>query len=235
MIFLDVPGYGIFESEQGLRVGRDPEWADLVLDRDFVSRRHLEIFPDTAGYRVWDLGSQNGTSVNGRRVGASGQALQLDDLIQIGDVLEMKVVSFEPPPRGTRTTVIRGESAKLKIELHPDQFVVDYECRMGALRDTMPYQLGLALCLLAVYQRDKMGPVPDTDLRAFVWRGDQDQQEHGDINRLLSRLRQWFSQRGVEAPTIVRPKRAGATRLLVPAAALVLEPEGWWHRFLDRD
>ncbi len=233
MIVLDVPGHGIFESEHGLRVGRDPEWADLVLDRDFVSRRHFEIFPDGDGYRLWDLGSQNGTDVNRRRVGAAGQALSIGDRIQIGDVLEIAVVSFEPPPRGTRTTVIRGESAKLRIELHPDQFVVEYESRVGSLRDSMPYQLGLALCLLAVYQRDKMGPVPDTDLRSFVWRGDRDQQEHGDINRLLSRLRQWFHQRAVEPPTIVRPKRAGSTRLLVPAASLILEPEGWWHRFLE--
>lgn len=221
-------------AQHGLRVGRDPEWADLVIDKSFVSRRHMEIIPDGPGYRVWDLGSQNGTSVNARGVGASGQALHPGDVITIGDVLELHISAMTPPPMEAATTVARPDSTQLKIELHPDLFVVDYQHKGVGIRDTIPYQLGLALSILAVYHRDRRGPVPDADLRSIVWRGDKKQQEHGDINRLWARLRQWFQQRGIEAPVIVRPKRAGSSRLLLPASSVTLDPEDWLYRFIER-
>ena len=63
-------------------IGRDPG-NDLVLDSPIVSRRHaeLEVRDDATVWR--DLGSANGTAVNGRVI--SEQTLRDGDIIRIGD------------------------------------------------------------------------------------------------------------------------------------------------------
>jgi DNA-binding NtrC family response regulator len=42
--------------------------ADVVLADDAVSRRHCTVVPDAAGFRVTDMGSSNGTFVEGMRI-----------------------------------------------------------------------------------------------------------------------------------------------------------------------
>ena len=54
-------------GEQTLAIGRMPE-CNIVLADPNVSRRHAEIRPKGVGYVVVDLGSTNGTRVNGVRV-----------------------------------------------------------------------------------------------------------------------------------------------------------------------
>jgi ABC transport system ATP-binding/permease protein len=65
-----------------LRIGRAPD-NDLVVDDLLVSRYHAELrgTPD-GGYEITDLGTQNGTYVNGRRV--SAQTLTDNDTVGIG-------------------------------------------------------------------------------------------------------------------------------------------------------
>ncbi len=63
-------------------VGRDPA-CDLVLHDPRVSRRHLEIAPAGAALRFRDLGSSNGTTLNG--VAASGGDIGLGDVLVLGD------------------------------------------------------------------------------------------------------------------------------------------------------
>ena len=67
---------GVLELPTGRRVvlgdfvvtiGRMPE-STITLDDTNVSRNHAEIRPSDSGYLVVDLGSTNGTKVNGRRV-----------------------------------------------------------------------------------------------------------------------------------------------------------------------
>jgi len=48
-------------------VGRAPG-ADFIVDDNLVSRRHARIYREGDGYVVEDLGSRNGTVVNGKRV-----------------------------------------------------------------------------------------------------------------------------------------------------------------------
>ena len=48
-------------------VGRHPE-SDIFLDDITVSRRHVEFRREATGFRVHDVGSLNGTYVNGDRV-----------------------------------------------------------------------------------------------------------------------------------------------------------------------
>ena len=62
-------------------VGRSPD-SDVFLDDVTVSREHAVIFNDSAGVRVEDKSSLNGTFVNGERVERS--ELVDGDTLQIG-------------------------------------------------------------------------------------------------------------------------------------------------------
>jgi ABC-2 type transport system ATP-binding protein len=86
-------------------VGRDPGVADVVLDQDTeVSRRHASFSLAGAGLTVQDLGSTNGTFVNGQRLGQDAVTLSTGDRVEIGDtVIEIRlagetVVEPEPAP-----------------------------------------------------------------------------------------------------------------------------------------
>ncbi len=64
-----------------LLIGRAGE-ADIWLDEEGVSRKHARIFHDGSNIEVADLGSRNGTWVNGNRI--TQARLNESDLIQIG-------------------------------------------------------------------------------------------------------------------------------------------------------
>ncbi len=65
-------------------IGRSPG-ADIVIGDDFVSGKHARVSPRGAEAVLEDLGSTNGTLLNGQRVTAS-QSLRPGDVIDIGAV-----------------------------------------------------------------------------------------------------------------------------------------------------
>jgi ABC-type multidrug transport system ATPase subunit/pSer/pThr/pTyr-binding forkhead associated (FHA) protein len=69
-------------GRSALRIGRDPQ-NDLVLSDLLVSRRHAEFHAGPAGAQIVDLGSNNGTYVNGRRIQGRA-ALAEGDVVGIG-------------------------------------------------------------------------------------------------------------------------------------------------------
>ncbi|HVS37034.1 MAG TPA: HD domain-containing phosphohydrolase [Gemmataceae bacterium] len=74
-----------WEASELLRVGRlDP--LEIVLDDSSVSRYHAELKVTERGWRVRDLGSTNGTRLNGVRLGNGQWPLRSKDLLQFGEV-----------------------------------------------------------------------------------------------------------------------------------------------------
>ena len=71
-------------ADTAIEIGRGSN-AGLVLDADSVSRRHAKIEPMDGGYRLLDLGSTNGTYVNGIRL--KDHILKDGDRVQIGKAL----------------------------------------------------------------------------------------------------------------------------------------------------
>lgn len=68
-----------------VRVGRLPG-SEMVLDNYSVSRRHAEIRFTHQGWQVRDLGSRNGTYLNGVRLTAGEWAVKAGDVLRFGKV-----------------------------------------------------------------------------------------------------------------------------------------------------
>jgi hypothetical protein len=66
-----------------LILGREHGSADLVLDDPGVSRRHARVLPENGGVILEDLGSSNGTYVNGERITGPVE-LGAGDEVQLG-------------------------------------------------------------------------------------------------------------------------------------------------------
>jgi hypothetical protein len=77
--------------DAGYMLGRHAD-CDLVLDDDSVSRRHASLTCDSEGWLIRDLGSRNGTHVNGWRV-AEAHVFDGDELL-----LGRTRLRFRAPP-----------------------------------------------------------------------------------------------------------------------------------------
>jgi Inner membrane component of T3SS, cytoplasmic domain/Domain of unknown function (DUF4389) len=89
---LDVEGAAV--------IGRDPASAALVLADPEASRRHASLIPEGQSLNVEDLGSTNGTFVNGERL-VGARVLVPGDRLRVGTtVLEVALVSGAGVPAG---------------------------------------------------------------------------------------------------------------------------------------
>jgi hypothetical protein len=73
----------LLEDGESVVVGRDPG-AGLVVDDARISRRHAQLEARAGSWALHDLGSKNGTSVNG--LSAAGQVLASGDWLSFGGV-----------------------------------------------------------------------------------------------------------------------------------------------------
>jgi DNA-binding NtrC family response regulator len=79
----DDKGHSFAVNEQGTRVGKSPE-NDVVLDHPTVSRNHLTLRRQGDRFLVKDLGSTNGTFIDGAQVREA--FLRPGALLEVGDV-----------------------------------------------------------------------------------------------------------------------------------------------------
>lgn len=77
-----------------MTIGRSSD-CDIVLPKRQVSRYHAEIERGDGGYLLRDLGSKNGTFVNGQEVGGEPHRLQDGDEIQIALYVKMGFVGAD--------------------------------------------------------------------------------------------------------------------------------------------
>ena len=110
----DVEGTA-WEGDSLLRIGRHAT-VEVVIDDNSVSRRHAELRWTPQGWRIRDLGSTNGTFLNGDRIEAGDQPLKPHDIIRCGNVaLAVEALEngraedhFAPPENMTVETFTSG-------------------------------------------------------------------------------------------------------------------------------
>jgi transcriptional regulator with GAF, ATPase, and Fis domain len=147
-LFVKVPdGEKVYDFDrEEVVLGRDAG-ADVRLDDRKLSRRHCRVYRGPDGWRVADLGSRNGTSVNG--------VLVLDDALKDGDRIDLGRTSLtvafpreaaerSPPPavrpalaaRGARPP--RGETAELRHEVRALHHLVALDAKIAELVEEDP-------------------------------------------------------------------------------------------------
>ncbi|MEX1094463.1 MAG: SpoIIE family protein phosphatase [Planctomycetales bacterium] len=109
-----------FDLEDGETViGRHPE-CGIQVASNMVSRKHARVFRDGDGFYVEDLGSGNGTFVNGNRI-SEPTRLDHEDRIKLGPVL----LRFEAPAAAAaaagRTQFLAGDEADDDDFFHDDE------------------------------------------------------------------------------------------------------------------
>ncbi len=76
-VALRVPGASIAASD-GAVVGRNPAHSDFIINHPEVSRRQFRLFTDEGVLMIEDLGSTNGTTVDGKPLGGGEKAILTD-------------------------------------------------------------------------------------------------------------------------------------------------------------
>jgi len=88
-------------------IGRYPP-ADLVILKDRISRQHAQIAYRDFGYYVIDLGSRNGTFINGRPLDQTPTRLSDGDEIVFGGAVSFRFFDLEETTHGPRLGRLQG-------------------------------------------------------------------------------------------------------------------------------
>jgi hypothetical protein len=101
--------------EHTVTIGREPI-NDIVMNDAEVSRRHTRISFRDGGYFAEDLGSTNGTFVNGRRL-TGPTPLHHGDIIDLGDSISFTF--HDPASAGMGATIIDSGQPMARTEYVP--------------------------------------------------------------------------------------------------------------------
>jgi FHA domain len=91
------------DSDRVQTIGRSAD-CDLVVSDPTVSRRHAQLRPRPQGWELADLGSTNGTRLNGWRLGVA-QALRPGDVVTFGG---MSFAVVDAPLQSSLETAAAG-------------------------------------------------------------------------------------------------------------------------------
>jgi sigma-B regulation protein RsbU (phosphoserine phosphatase) len=109
LLLKDGEAIGYQLAEEVTVLGRAPE-CQIQLDSNMVSRRHAQVTRDKDSYFVEDLGSGNGTFVNGKRIQERTQ-LNANDRLKLGPIL----LRFESGAQPQTTVSSKDPAAGVEI------------------------------------------------------------------------------------------------------------------------
>jgi predicted component of type VI protein secretion system len=104
------PGKSFTLSKQELIIGRDTS-ADIVINVAEVSRRHARLRLESGGYILEDLGSTNGTFINGQRL-TGPHYLRPGEIIQLGEAATLTYQAAQQDPNATVVSPASSSEAR---------------------------------------------------------------------------------------------------------------------------
>jgi pSer/pThr/pTyr-binding forkhead associated (FHA) protein len=107
------PGLRSELDKPSIILGRDPS-SDVVVDDVEVSRRHARLIGQADGFAIEDLGSTNGTFVNGQRI-RSVVPLRAGAKIRLGELVSFVYQEVKPDEAATRDFSSTPPSASQRI------------------------------------------------------------------------------------------------------------------------
>lgn len=150
---------------------------DIVLDSAHASRHHAEIHWDGGHYVIYDLGSKNGTSVNGQRLNERQALAQGDELTLAGVTfsfdLESDTLTLQADPPPEQPGPIRVDTVTAEVWVRGE-------------RVSLSAKEYLALAHLA---RSAGALVSKEALAQSVWPEYEGQVSDYNVEQLVSRLR----------------------------------------------
>jgi pSer/pThr/pTyr-binding forkhead associated (FHA) protein len=110
----------VLEGARQVLIGRSSN-CDLQVDDPTVSRRHCSI--DTDGEAVWvrDIGSMNGTYINGEKIGQPQFVLHDGDVLRLGNHEFRITLEVVDPPEGEDTRPVMMDLCGECIRPHQTQ------------------------------------------------------------------------------------------------------------------
>lgn len=124
----------------GTIIGREED-ADIILDDPLVSRHHVRVSSRGGGYYLEDLGSRNGTSVNGEAMMGS-MPLTDGDSVQVGDsTFEFCLRPAEPALLDLAALPERAMASKALFVPPPPPGAVARLERLAGMTASPSYQL----------------------------------------------------------------------------------------------
>ena len=101
--------------EANVIVGGNSDVVEMPISNKYVSRRHFQVRQETDVYYISDLGSTNGTYLNGERLEPGKEHILRDeDIVTLGD--GQVVLVFSGPPRTLLLDPPRAESKDLVVD-----------------------------------------------------------------------------------------------------------------------
>ncbi len=169
-------------DRERITIGRAPDCDIVILERQ-VSRYHVRIERDSEGHLLRDLGSKNGTTVNGEPVRGQPYRLRDGDEIVLATALRMGFVA------GDATLPLGG-----LLPSAPQNLVIDKEARRVSVgrRELDPALSPAQFCLLVLLTESQGNVVSRQDVVRAVWPdavgGVTDQAVDALVYRLRERL-----------------------------------------------
>ncbi len=210
-----------------LLVGRHPA-NDLVLPHREVSGYHAALVIKERAWRIQDLGSTNGTTVNGRRL-QRWRGIEVGTTLRFGGVSTWRVVSLADPglvpTGGARLTLDQAKVPTLELELKwdgPESGVITVR------RDGTEWseKAGQAFELLVLLARRPNEWVDDRELKEWFWGAGAENKSRTVFSSLIYNTRAIFKRHGI-AGRIIEKEAAhkGQTRLNLPAERVTVSEQ----------
>jgi pSer/pThr/pTyr-binding forkhead associated (FHA) protein len=206
-----------------LSIGRNPD-NDLVIDHPMVSSWHAAIEWDGERWRIKDLGSSNGTSVNDKRLRAR-RAINEGDVIRVASVSRWRVEVLVPPRQDVGTGITQraqDRPGEKDIQLH----LTLTHGGDGIIRVIQPggewtLETGQRFLLLYILARRCSQWLDDEDLKVQLWgKPGAREVDPSALHKLIYDTRQLFLGHGVDGWFI--EKSAGRTRIALSAERVVV-------------